>query len=164
MTLALECPPRELVFAPTLDVGSRAGGRDLVDAGAPAHCDGSAAPVAAPFMHRDAATVATLHVSLSHSTLVFEPAALHVSPPSCRTAFVAHGGAAGISAAVRGGTLRASTPEQMRVRCSCERAGTANLTVTLGVRDATRPVFWYLQACPAARPRAAWVARSPTSW
>jgi hypothetical protein len=146
--LSLDCPPRELVYAPTLDVGTTRGGSELVAAGAPTSCssrpEGSDQPARPPM----GSSSEPLSVSLTHGSLLFAPAAVSVDAAGC-TASVE-----GESAAVDGGEQRAvDGAQELRVLCRCHQRSKrlmANLTLSLRTLDFTPPTLVFAHRCSAS--------------
>ena len=166
LDLALRCPPRELVYAPTLDVGTTAGASDIIHAGAAATCSPKAsretwsstgtldtAPALALYQGQK-----TVYVSLTHSSLEFAPASVSVDSSGC-FAWVE-----GESAAVGGGTQYAGDgPQSMDLNCECDATTSASssssssssssgwrkVTMTLALRpvDFTSPVVTFQHVC-----------------
>ena len=173
VVFSMQCPPRQLVYAPTLDVGSSPGARDLIAQGAPAGCT-FVPPAGAGSVQLTDLLVAeerpsipdeaarqwqqqlvaahgerTLYVSLTYGVLAVGPAELRVATmrprsPDC----AAHLDAP--NALVSGGVLRAiDGPLPLRLRCTCETAAVVNLTLTLRVVDFTSPVVTLPHTCDA---------------
>lgn len=142
--LALKCPPRELVYAPNLDVGTKVGGTDVVFAGVPATCTDPPSMKDTASRNKDAAaewaarrlgmlpnaklpSPLGLLGSSTPTPMAFYPSLLHgslaMAPP--RATATAAGFACttrvdGDGPAARGGVLRSvDAPQPLYVSCSC---------------------------------------------
>ena len=162
VVLSLMCPPRQIVYAPTLDVGTAPGSRDVITAGAPASCGGGggggggggavkAPPVLAWPPRGAAATSTSLHVSLTYGHLAIGAPDLSVltnpatSKLGCSATLDAEGPLR------TGGVLRAiDGPSVMRIRCVCEAAvqpTPVNLTLTMRLHEHTSPIVSFPHLC-----------------
>ena len=157
--LALKCPPRELVYAPNLDVGTKVGGSDVVFAGVPATCmrPNAKLPLPLGLLGSSTPTPMAFYPSLLHGSLAMAPprATATAAGFACTTRIDGDGPAA------RGGVLRSvDAPQPLYVSCSCrgtpqmaaERKGevTANVTIVLQLSQYTSPVIDYQQRCVIA--------------
>ena len=171
VVLALPCPPRQLIYAPNLDVGTTPHGSQLFAAGAPASCQlspgGSGSSGSgdggAPMLAWEAGGsqdhASTLYASLTHGTLaVRRPELAFTSPALAEECSVSL--EAGVPL-LRGGVLRASDGAiAMRIRCTCglraTRSFTAapplriNLTLRMRVPEFTSPMVSFPHVCDAA--------------
>lgn len=145
VALALRCPPRQLAYAPHLDVGTAHGSADLISAGMPLVCTsskGTAASIgaASPVLPQ----AATLWVQLTHGELAMAPAVVATNDEGCVARILG-----GKGVLVVGGTLHvAMGPAPLQVACECAGAArSATVQLTLRLRDWTSPVATYRQWC-----------------
>ena len=149
--VALPCPPRLLVYAPMLDVGTTPGGNEIIRAGVPSSCQGNigVAQVQAAALPNNVtrASRATnglpLFVSLTQGTLVVRPLQVTARTPGCSVRVEGRG------AAVTGGTLRVvDGPEALWLECTCATgARFSDMTFEMRVRDYTSPAVSFSIPC-----------------
>ena len=154
INLALECPPRQTVFAQSLDVGTVPRGDappDIVYMGRPLACG---APRPLPLLVEGAVGGAVgasagaprlFHLSLTHDDLEIAAPLFHVQPPVCSAR------ALGKGVTATGGLMHATRPQVLRVICTCPGGPRlANVTVTLPLLEYTSPTWSYMHECAAA--------------
>jgi hypothetical protein len=160
--LAINCPARQVVYAPQLDVGWTAGGSELVKAGAPTSCSTPPSPpllASSALLGTDAEGgyreamkspgSLRLFMSLTHGSLAVSPPVARVSSlPGCEATVEAE------HLLTRGGTLQAAGgSKQLLLRCGCVRSVVksqhilANATLTLRLRDFTSLTITLPIAC-----------------
>ena len=157
VVLSLACPPRQLAYPQTLDVGVTPRGREVIAAGVPATCKGESLAEAAfagaepPTLPWEAygpnARSDTLHVSLTHGTLALGGAEVSLASPApgCTAS------AEGEGVLRRGGVLRAvDTPLRLRLVCRCAVERSVNLTLTMRLSEWTTPVVSFPHVCAGA--------------
>mmetsp|Transcript_257 Transcript_257/g.588 ORF Transcript_257/g.588 Transcript_257/m.588 type:complete len:251 (-) Transcript_257:272-1024(-) len=146
VVLALICPPRQLVYAPSLEVGTSPGRADLITRGMPATCH---QPVDEPqFLPNNS----TLWVFLTQGFLTVAPPLLATHTPGCAVSWHSN-----VGTLLSGGVLRHALGHQpLQVQCICTSDApqhVANISLTIRVIDFTSPVVNFFQIC----------ARMPTS-
>ena len=147
VVLSLNCPARETVYAPQLDVGSKPHGDDLVLRGAPTPCVPGAASAKASYT--DERSPASMYASLTHGSLAF--AAPHVvAQPALPEGKPCRAWALGDGPLALGGEMHATDgPRPLQISCACEDGpAMANVTLTLRLVDYTSPSIQYVQRCP----------------
>lgn len=169
-TIAIRCPPREIVYAPSLDVGTTPGGSDVVSAGAPASCVGhtnlatlDALPNAPEGLtHSDATTPMVFYARLTHGSLSVAPPQATAVALESPAQYACYAHIVGDGPAVRGGRLRAiDAPQPLRVACACEYSGSgsgaqvadARINLALRVVEYSSPLITYTQSCAVSSPR-----------
>ena len=151
VVLSIRCPPRELVVAQMLDLGtvprsgpgsqlsSTEGGVDLIVAGSPVACQSGVL-----YQHLDAASPATFYARLTHSSVALSGTVVTASGPC-----VAH--VADDSVFSRGGVLLSTgPPPTLLVKCTCAPLSGAvetNVSLTLLLVDHSSPHVTYVQRC-----------------
>ena len=143
--MSLSCPDRQLVYAPTLELGTAPGRADLVTQGMPTSCSNTELDEAPAVLDENA----TLWAMLTQGELSLASPLLTTSTPGCTAQLPM--GANPADVLVAGGILRSALGTQpLRVRCSCEWAmgnHVANMSLTLRVLEYTSPVVSFAQRC-----------------
>jgi len=156
MVLSLQCPPLEVIYAPTLDVGTTPNAHDVVAAGAPAACATSVAALS----HLDPKTPLTLFATLTHGSLATAPIQVSATPTVAHAPYSCTAEATGDTPVVQGGQIHATEPPHaLRFTCACRLAAgatstaatdaalTANVTVAFRLTEYTSPVISFTQSC-----------------
>lgn len=139
--LSVPCPPRQLVYAPTLELGTVLGRADLISQGMPAKCLSN---VEGP--NGALSENSTLWGFLTHGELVIEAPTVSSQTPGCHVQVVRRGAE---DTMATGGVLRSSLGVQpLSTRCLCEgSASLANISLTIHVLEYTSPVVSFVQHC-----------------
>lgn len=156
VVLSLQCPPRQIVYAPTLDVGTTPGGSELVHAGAPTSCTlkGAANQPSPPLQWpaaSDDVRAEALYVTLTHGVLAVRAPEVSIATPALATECQAS--AEGEGALRGGGVLRAADGSvRLRLKCTCTSGGAtgprlANITLKMLLPDFTSPVVTFAHTC-----------------
>jgi hypothetical protein len=158
MVLSLLCPPRQLVYAQTLEVGTAPGLSDLVSEGMPAACQGG--DNSQPQLHLPDKT--TLWAFLTQGELTVAPSMLTTTSLGCTV--TSHSLEVDGVTLLSGGVLRHALGHQpLHVQCSCTPSAPqhiANISLTVRLLDFTSPVVTFLQSCSISNPSASGTSSS----
>ena len=150
VVLALPCPPRQLVYAPALDVGVTPGGSQLIQAGAPASCATGSEVLPSFAPESSDARAGALYVRLTHGVLAMRAPEVRVTTPALASS--CHASAEGENSALRSGGVMSAAEGAVRlhVRCTCTASvgqQLVNLTLTLRLPDYTSPIVTFPHVC-----------------
>lgn len=141
VVVSIHCPPLQLVYALTLDAGTRDGVDDLVSGGAPAFCKGQG--------RNPPNSTGFLSLRVTHGEIQVSRSALSASDPDCSVRTLGF-------AEADGGTISAArSPYRLDAECHCPAPALVLVTWTLALADFTSPVTSFWLNCSAESARAA---------